>query len=51
MVHFICISRPKFNKKDFFSKFSNKISKRLDNFDNEILAGDLNIDLSVSWRG
>ena len=36
---------PKFNKRDFFNEITNSLSKIISNYDNVVLAGDLNIDL------
>ena len=36
---------PKFNKTDFFNEITNSLSKIISNYDNVVLAGDLNIGL------
>ena len=36
---------PNFNKKEFFNEISNSLSKIITNYDNVVLAGDLNINL------
>ena len=51
MVHFVCISPPKFNKSDFVIEISNTISKSLNNYDNIVQADDLIIDLSHPSKG
>ena len=45
MVYFICISSTKFDKKVFFEEISNSLNKITSNYDNVVLAGDLNINL------
>ena len=48
MVHYVHLWPPKHDKKFFFQELSKTISQARNKYDNILIAGDLNIDVSGS---